>query len=796
MAVSLRPVAPAPRPTPPKRSAAPKPPRKSFTDNTRLLLAGIVVLLAALAGLLTLARGSRELAPDFLTEFVLYALSATNLAMLVVLVFVLARNIVKLLVERRRALPFARFRAKLVAVLLGMTLIPAVLVLIVGSELIRNSVDRWFNAPMEEVLSSATAIAGDYYQERQRLVASQAQQLAASLAGADLSDPARIRELVSPIVIDQRVRLIEVYRTTPGPAGARLTRVTEVSSPTLPRAYTRSSADRFAERVASGSPETRIVERLGSGDELVRAAEPIRNTPTGAVRGVVIATDYLTGQFATRARRMTDAYEDYQQLRVLKQPLAGVYLSFFLTLSLMILVGATWMGLYLAKRITRPVQMLATAAREIGAGHLDHRVVPETTDEFGSLIEAFNSMAGDLAASRRRLERSAVDLERKHHDVEGRRRYVETILERIATGVVSVDGGGRIGTVNNAATRLLGIDNSSSGRPVSMVLGGQELRPLAILIDEAFRSRTELRPQEVAITREGREMHLAVMTTPLTREGGVSEGLVVVFDDVTPLIRAQKVAAWREVARRLAHEIKNPLTPIQLCAERLRRHFSGAPEQTRQLVDECTTTIVGEVESLKGLVDEFSQFARMPAPRAVPTDLHQLLAEALALYNGIFTDVEIRRHFAGTLPAVSVDAEQIRRVVINLVDNAIEAMDQKGVIDIETKHEPANNLSVLLSPTTVRGSPPPSAKSSFCPTTRPSAAAAVLASPSSAGLSRNMAEVWTSPTTRRAAPASPSNCHVDRLAVGRSPLSVGFAVHVHRCLPSSSLTTSLGFAAR
>src|SRR5688572_9051158 len=182
------------------------------------------------------------------------------------------------------------------------------------------------------------------------------------------------------------------------------------------------------------------------------------------------------------------------------------------------------------------------------------------------------------------------------------------------------------------------------------------------------------------------------MTTPLRREGGVSDGVVLVFDDVTPLIRAQKVAAWREVARRLAHEIKNPLTPIRLCAERMRRHFTTAPDSTRELVDECTTTIVGEVESLKELVDEFSQFARMPAPRATPTDVHVLLTDALALYTGIFSDVELVRRFAATLPKVSVDPEQMRRVIINLVDNAVEAMNQRGRIEIETQHEPANNL--------------------------------------------------------------------------------------------------------
>jgi two-component system nitrogen regulation sensor histidine kinase NtrY len=306
-------------------------------------------------------------------------------------------------------------------------------------------------------------------------------------------------------------------------------------------------------------------------------------------------------------------------------------------------------------------------------------------------------------------------LERKHHDVEGRRQYVETILDRIATGVLSVDAAGRIGTVNSAAGRMLGIDASTSGLPVSAVLDRAELKPLAILLDEAWRSRGEIRPQELALARDGREMHLAVMTTPLQRDDGVSEGMVVVFDDVTPLIRAQKVAAWREVARRLAHEIKNPLTPIQLCAERLRRHFGAAPDQTRQLVDECTSTIVGEVESLKGLVDEFSQFARMPVPRAVATDLPALLTEALALYKGIFTAVEIRRHFEEPLPTVSVDPEQIRRVIINLVDNAIEATDQRGVIDVEAHHDRANNLVRVVVADDGPGIPPAEREKLFLP---------------------------------------------------------------------------------
>jgi two-component system, NtrC family, nitrogen regulation sensor histidine kinase NtrY len=699
MALSLREAPSRPKTIPPtRRNSAPK--RRPFRDNTRLLLVGIVVLIAALASLLALASRSAEFEPDFLTEVVLYALSATNLTILVALVFVLARNIVKLLVEKRNALPFAHFRAKLVALMLGMTLIPAVLVLIAGTGVIRNSIDRWFNAPMDDVLSSANAIAGDYYQERQRLVAAQADRLARALGDINLAyaSAQAVREVVEPDVQQERVSLVEVFRLEAADSEPVLIPVVDIGSAALPRTSRQAAPDSPVARVAAGETSTPVVERLPDGGDLIRSAVAVRSSAAGRPQGVVVASDYVTNQFAARSRRMTQAYEDYQQLRVLRQPLAGVYLSFFLMLTLMILVGATWMGLYLTKRIIRPVQMLAAAANEIGAGHLDHRVEAETRDEFGSLIEAFNRMASDLSASRRRLERSAIELEHKHHDVEGRRQYVETILERIATGVISVDTSGRIRTLNPAASRLLGLETAVSGMFAATVFGSPDFKPLAIVIDEAARSRDSAPPREVAIVRNGRELHLTVMTTPLRREDGVSDGIVLVLEDDTPRVRAQKAAAWQDVARRLAHEIKNPLTPIQLSAERLRKHFGSAPPPTRELVEECTATIVGEVESLKGLVNEFKDFARMPAPRVELTDLHALLTDVLSIYRGTTGDVELRPKFASSLPSVFVDPAKIHQVIRNLVNNSLEAMGGQGHIDVETEHlAAANRVRIVVA---------------------------------------------------------------------------------------------------
>jgi two-component system nitrogen regulation sensor histidine kinase NtrY len=706
----------------PRRSsgpaASPGPPRRRpFRDNPRLILAGIGVLIAALVALLIVVNRTPRFSPDFLTEFVLYALTAGDLTMLAGLVFVLARNIIKLIVERRQARPFARFRAKLVAVLMGMTVVPAVLVLIVGSELIRTSVERWFNAPMDEILSSANQIASDYYHERQLLVTDHATRIAKSLAAVDLTkaDVRPIRDLLASEVTLRRVQMIEVYRVAPANGSLPgLTPVVDIAAPSLPAGYSRAAADRLAAQALSGSSDARSIEALGASGDLLHAAAVIRSGD-GRPAGVIVVTDYLTGDLAARSRRMTQAFESYTQMRVLKRPLTGVYLLFFLMVTLLILVGATWMGLYLAKRITRPVQMLAAAAREIGAGRLDQRVEPQSNDEFGSLVEAFNSMAGELATSRRKVERSTFELERKHVEVEIRRRYVETILERITTGVVSLDGAGAVTTINSAAARLLSLDRAIVGQPASAVFARQDLRPLGALLAGAGRFKAEPAAEEIAIPHDGQELRLAVVATALVGDTGAPEGLLLVLDDVTPLIRAQKVAAWREVARRLAHEIKNPLTPIQLSAERLRRHFAGSPPAARALVDECTATIVGEVESLKGLVDEFSQFARMPSPRTVPVDLAPLIADTLTLYAGLFADVTIEQQFAAGAPLVRLDPEQIRRVIINLVDNAIEAMGRRGCIVVETQRDESNSVVRIIVTDNGPGIPPADRDKLFLP---------------------------------------------------------------------------------
>ena len=672
-------------------------------DSPRLVLVAIAVVVVALVWLLRLARRSSELTPDYLAEVVLYALSAACLVMLLALGFVLARNLIKILAERRRAVPFARFRAKLVAALVGLTLIPSVLVLLVGSEVIRSSAERWFSAPIDEALSSANAIARSVYQEQQQAAEERAGRVAARLAGVDVTTVSdeTLRAIVSEEPAVGGASVIDLYRVAIDQAGAvETTRLVQVADPFLPPGYPGASADALAVSLAAGNAESGSAEPLSDGAELLRGAALVRASGDGPIVGVVVASTVLSSELTGHARRINGAFGTYNQLRVLTRPVTGVYLSFFLMATLMILIAATWLGTYVAKRITRPVLQLAEGARQIGIGHLDHRIEPESSDEFGGMVEAFNAMAADLSTSQRKLIQSRGDLEHKTRETERRRQYIETILERIATGVIWVDSAGRLNTVNAAAARLLTVDADVIGQPAALVFERADLAPLGAMLREARRGHVGRAAREVALARDGRECHLAVATTTLPGESGL-DGVVMVFDDVTPLFRAQRVATWRDVARRLAHEIKNPLTPIQLCAERLRRNLASAAPETTALVNECTSTIVGEVEALKGLVDEFSHFARLPSPKAVPADINALLAETLSLYTGLFDGVSIVAVYDPDLPAVQLDPDQIQRVVVNLVDNAAAALGGErsagpttgGIIRIETHYDATNHVA-------------------------------------------------------------------------------------------------------
>src|SRR5438128_8422556 len=628
-------------------------------ETTKLYLAGFCLLMLALIVFVQAAFNLDPLfSPSEPTQIVLlYTLSTFIFLVLLIFGFVLLRALVKVWIERKQQKPGSKFKTSILVSLISLTLIPATCLFLFAFGLVNRSIVKWFSVPVDQIFNASADMNAEWQKEHEAIARSILLELDRA-PDTDLDELRQTFRLKAIIVIDDRGTVL------------------------------RSSAE---PDVAAAALGTQIRSNVGNAVEAFLDIDSywvvVRRTPPDG--NIMAALFPRPERILQLAAKIAQEREHYNALVQNQRLYRDTYVYILILMTVLILFAAVWTGLFLSKRITIPIEALSEATREISSGNLDHRVHVQAQDELGLLVRLFNDMAGQLQATTRELE--------------ARRRLMEIILESIPTGVISVDRDLRANKINRAGRAMFSSENANTLEEIF----GQDFHTVSELLSASDGNSIT---REIEFNVHGRPAHVAVTVTRL-----MTGGFVLVIEDLTEVVRAQKASAWREVARRLAHEIKNPLTPIQLCAERLRRHFGGAAEQTRQLVDECTSTIVGEVESLKGLVDEFSQFARMPVPRAVPTDLLALLTEALALYNGIFTAVEIRRHFEEPLPTVSVDSEQIRRGTINPVDNATEATDQRGVIETDAHHDRVNNLVRVVVADDGPGIPPAEREKLFLP---------------------------------------------------------------------------------
>ncbi len=401
--------------------------------------------------------------------------------------------------------------------------------------------------------------------------------------------------------------------------------------------------------------------------------------------GVLVVDNHIPQILVDKMEDITKAFEDYKQLEAFKNPIKGSYLLSFLIMTLLIIFSATWFGFYLAKGITIPIQKLAEGTHAVAQGDLDFRIHVKTSDEIGLLVDSFNRMTEDLKASKSELESANRSLQQSNLELEQRRAYTETVMENIATGVLSINQEGRITTFNRSAEKILQIRaEMNKNKPYEETFKSLQLTLLTDLIHRAKHQHLGPVEQEVQLDYQQKPLTLRVKISTLFDDAGQAQGVVVTFDDLTELIKAQKVATWQEVARRIAHEIKNPLTPIQLSAQRLRKKFMESSDDFPSILEESTRIIINEVNSLKTLVDEFSNFARMPAPTLVPCDLYEIIQEVILLYRGIHRNVEIIYQGPDRFPHLNLDRDQIKRVFINLFENAIEAMGKKGRLWVST----------------------------------------------------------------------------------------------------------------
>jgi two-component system nitrogen regulation sensor histidine kinase NtrY len=429
--------------------------------------------------------------------------------------------------------------------------------------------------------------------------------------------------------------------------------------------------------------------------DVIRASVPVLQKPGEAKAiGVVVATNYLPESLVERLNGITTAFDEYKQIKVFKNPIKANYIILFLLFTLLIIFCAIWFGFYLARGITVPIQELAEATHSIAQGNLDFQIDVKADDEIGILVDSFNRMTHDLKGSKDDLEQAAEHLRVSNIELDRRRSYIETILLNIQTGVISINQDGDISTINLAAQRLLDIEEEDAiGLPYKETFSAHGLEPFAYGVAKVEEDARRHFSSQVQVKVGGQALTLLTNITALRDSDNNTLGMLVVFEDLTELIKAQRAAAWQEVARRIAHEIKNPLTPIKLSAERILKKYRRGDKDLDDILEPSIQTVIKEVTGLKRLVDEFSRFARMPEAQPVPNDIHRIIEESITLYRTSHRRLTIENDFAPDVPIIKVDSEQMKRVFTNLIENAVESMENGGRIAIRTRYD--NNLRAV-----------------------------------------------------------------------------------------------------
>ncbi|MFQ5719174.1 MAG: ATP-binding protein [Acidobacteriota bacterium] len=637
----------------------------------RLLILALVTLFLFVSLVYVLLQKAEAFSPKYFTNTVLLSvLGFVNAILILALLYFLFRNLIRLVADRRRGILGSQFKTKLVGIFLGLTLIPSILLFVAAGKLIEHSIKKWFSTPVDEVVRASQDVVDSTYQRFRGEALHFARRVADDVASRRLLSSSHrrlLRDAMEERLQEYRLDLIVVSAGGEEPI--------MVVNPRLSLSVVAGLPNDIVERASSGRPADRIDE-IGTG-RIVRAAVPVPSTLARGSPAAVVSVGYeVPVRVADLTQRMARAAEDYRQTKALESPIQRSYYLVLILVTVLVVFSTVWVGLALARRITVPIQLLAEGTREISAGHLDYRVDIDADDEIGILVDSFNQMTRDLRTSTRELEE--------------RRRYIETLLENITPGVVSLDRTGRVTTINRSACGLLDIAGAGPvhALPVSDLLSRPRHEELRDLVTAALADAEPVLERRLSILSAGRTLTLSVTLTPLRDVDGASLGLIVVLEDVTRLLRAEKVAAWQDVARRLAHEIKNPLTPIQLSAQRIAKKFAEGSPDLGQAVEEGTEAIVEEVNALKRLVNEFSRFARLPSVNRRPVNPHHIIDQTIALYDGSHRGLTFVRDYGANGDLVQIDPEQMKRVCMNLFDNAIEAMQGSGTITVATRNLP------------------------------------------------------------------------------------------------------------
>jgi hypothetical protein len=654
----------------------------SVKGNPRLrwivfLAFGLIVVFAMLGGLHAFNTSRISfLNPDTSGEtLAFFGLTVVLFLLLIALLMLLLRNLFKLYAEQGSSALGARLRTRMVLGASLIALTPAVFMFLFSFFLMNRTIDRWFSPNTSQLREDSTRVAHELGQ----YVASNARSEALSIAstGAPDKDKAALQEVLTAhrvtlqggfvVVYGKDRRVLATFDAPPDSTSASLIpwlqdRSDEgESAPGIPL-----NGPLYANLYSSAQRTDNPVLHIGDQDYAVGIAA------TASGKAVLAVLPMPQGLSQTTARIQRGATEYWKLFRMRKQIRSNFFLL-LLVVTVFVFFSGVWLALFLSKQITRPMAALADAMNEIALGKYEQRVEPIATGEMAELVRSFNHMAADLETSRQRAESSSAQLTAANLAIEERRRELETIVETIPSGVVTLDGAGIVLQANRAFAGLMGQRDGADlrGEEIESLLPSECADDLLAVIRRAHRMGAA--SCEVEVHAHGRTMHLAVTSVRLDLAHG-KQGAVLVAEDTSELLRAQRQLAWKEVAQRVAHEIKNPLTPIALSAERIGKHLDRAQADSPGVIRKCSEVILNCVATLRTLVDQFSALAQFPAPQPRACDLNQVAEEALALFAGRIDKITVTRDLAPGLPPVLADPDAIRRALANLIDNAAEAM--------------------------------------------------------------------------------------------------------------------------
>jgi two-component system, NtrC family, nitrogen regulation sensor histidine kinase NtrY len=663
-------------------------PRQRF----RLILGGIILTLL-LAAVFTLGSLDAPFQPRTWRDVLsLYAVSSFITALLLVFLMILLRTALRLSAERSREHLGARFKTKMVLGAMAISLLPVFFMFLISYSLLNRTLARWFPRPLE-------------------IAAEQSAGLIQEMGKAEFLRLSAVAQKYGSNILMQSPQAASASPISCGEADAFWRVNSDKSIVLLSSCHGKKGPPIFKQKLASGA-------ELWSEEGILFLAA---GSP-GANGTTVYAARQVPSNFALRLAEIqlqTAAYDqEKQHLRALKRQLLLILVFF----TVLLFFSLMWLALYLAKQVTVPIQALAEGTREVSSGNFEYQVPDQVQDELGLLVRSFNTMTAQLRDSRSQIDQFTRNLQQAVQELERRRQLMETVLESIPTAVLSLDADARILRTNSAVARIFGA-SAPQAETLDALLGQESSRVVQNLMRRSLRMGVVSREVEMVVG--GRVLHAAVTVSSLGPRRA-NTGYVLVVDDLTELLLAQKSAAWQEVARRIAHEIKNPLTPIQLSSQRLIRHLQRRtesetvepldPELTR-LVEECSHLIEREVGTLAALVNEFSQFVRFPSAKLEPASVNEIVREALEVFSGRLDGIMLTSALADSLPTIRADAGLLRGVIVNLIDNAAEALESAALrnIRVSTRFNPESDSVEITVEDTGHGISPTDKDKLFLP---------------------------------------------------------------------------------